>query len=311
MIINRNALLYLLLAAICLPTSLLSGCALKKQLASEGECAQPICYPGIPPCNGYYSTCWRQWPSDCPSCPSFTLSQLANAPAPQPGAEPSEHSPTRAREPLPMPKNSEGSPAPAKPKAPPAEEAPNKDSRLRRGGSAHIAASLQSPTVTPILLPILESPSSAHRPATATITGSAEIQPPHNGQHMAAPIPATVQPASQTTPLFVREMNSPYQMNPYATARIESSSKTINPPLDERRGTLPTAASVQPASATAPLFISGLAAPKKAKQPATATIESSTNTAPSPQDGQIRVRSYQEISRPSKNYGPFIKATNP
>jgi hypothetical protein len=38
------------------------------------ECCRhsPYCGPGYN-CYGYYSTCWRPWPEECPNCPSFAI----------------------------------------------------------------------------------------------------------------------------------------------------------------------------------------------------------------------------------------------
>src|SRR6185436_7869000 len=76
-------------------------CVLLLALTSAGcACSCPRCAPntspgwqpncGIPnPCFGYYSTCWRMWSSECPTCPAFQLppslpSGEFRSPAPEP-----------------------------------------------------------------------------------------------------------------------------------------------------------------------------------------------------------------------------------
>lgn len=45
----------------------ISGCCYGKHDA----CA--ACYGEGYPCFGYHSTCWRPWPEECPTCPSFAI----------------------------------------------------------------------------------------------------------------------------------------------------------------------------------------------------------------------------------------------
>ncbi len=37
---------------------------------------KPACYPSGP-CAGYFPTCWRMWPEECPSCPVYGLDEVA------------------------------------------------------------------------------------------------------------------------------------------------------------------------------------------------------------------------------------------
>jgi hypothetical protein len=45
----------------------LSGCC----WGGHDPCAH--CYPAGFGCFGYHSTCWRPWPEECPTCPSFAI----------------------------------------------------------------------------------------------------------------------------------------------------------------------------------------------------------------------------------------------
>ena len=63
------------LIALALLPSLLAGCCVGYRNHS-GQAASCEGGPGwyeTPLCFGYYSTCWRPWPEECPNCPPHTL----------------------------------------------------------------------------------------------------------------------------------------------------------------------------------------------------------------------------------------------
>ena len=60
----------LVIAALPLPA--LIGCA-HNHTGRAASCEiPPECYD-TPLCFGYYSTCWRPWPEECPNCPSPSM----------------------------------------------------------------------------------------------------------------------------------------------------------------------------------------------------------------------------------------------
>src|SRR3954470_2519601 len=53
----------LALASVCL---LFAGCGLCHRCQDPCPAAPYSCY-------GFYSTCWRPWPEECPTCPSYAI----------------------------------------------------------------------------------------------------------------------------------------------------------------------------------------------------------------------------------------------
>ena len=84
-----------------------------------------ICTPNGP-CGGYFSTCWRQWPAECTSCPPMTEASEAPQPAAPATNETVPPPPPRLQE---MPDEL----PPALPNEP---EAPQSGTRPRRNPSA-------------------------------------------------------------------------------------------------------------------------------------------------------------------------------
>jgi len=88
------------------------------------------------PCGGYFSTCWRQWPSECVACPP--VMEASESPAPL-GPTPAEQ-PETVLPPAPMPDEMPYAPTPDEtpsvPPAAPANEPPPDESRLRPGRDA-------------------------------------------------------------------------------------------------------------------------------------------------------------------------------
>jgi hypothetical protein len=72
----------------------LSGCCSGK----HDHCAE--CYPPSFACFGYHSTCWRPWPEECPTCPSYAIipppqeTLIDDVPLHQEALPPPEVSPT-------------------------------------------------------------------------------------------------------------------------------------------------------------------------------------------------------------------------
>lgn len=102
---------------------LIAGCA--KTAHRSNPCAECVTWPrGI--CAGYYPTCWRLWPGECPTCPLPIDQQLvpAGLPAPPlPGGEQLPNAPL-SEEAMPAPPQPAGESPPSSSGKPPAESSP-------------------------------------------------------------------------------------------------------------------------------------------------------------------------------------------
>jgi len=54
-------------------------------------------------CFGYYPTCWRPWPAECPPCPPFTLVLPPDVESVPPQAESNSGAPAGTGDVLPIP----------------------------------------------------------------------------------------------------------------------------------------------------------------------------------------------------------------
>ena len=63
---------YLILCGLL--AAAMAGCACSCPHCAPTSCLgwQANCGPANP-CYGFFPTCWRDWPSDCPPCPSFAM----------------------------------------------------------------------------------------------------------------------------------------------------------------------------------------------------------------------------------------------
>jgi len=105
-----------------LAASMLPGCATKAPCDKicDATCMEG-CAHADQMCHGFYSTCWRGWPENCPTCPSFALAKIpANAGKPEllpvPKNEPTlpEVNPLETKPPLfPLPDPSSSAPKPS------------------------------------------------------------------------------------------------------------------------------------------------------------------------------------------------------
>lgn len=101
-------------------------------------------------CFGYHSTCWRPWPEECPTCPSFAIlpppqeTVLKDVPFNQHEMLPPGIDPLPAKEPVPPPE--EPVPAPEEP-LPPVIEPQEGSTRPRvRARNAAARRAPQAPT---------------------------------------------------------------------------------------------------------------------------------------------------------------------
>ena len=141
-----------------------------------------VCTPNGP-CGGYFSTCWRQWPAECTSCPPMIEASEAAPPA-APG--PNETVP-------PPPPRLQEMPDDLPPTVPDDSEIPKSSSRSRRIPSARAprgAATGNEPasaphTITPRRPVKLASPQS-DEPVVYRRT-TVELLPPTNSEILTPP----------------------------------------------------------------------------------------------------------------------------
>lgn len=123
---------------------LAAGCA-KSTRRATNPCEDCIILPrGV--CAGYYPTCWRLWPSECPTCPlaSEQPATPTSAPLPMPG-ESLPVGPTR-EETMPVPPRPLDGAAPTgAPQLPPAESPPTGAAGLPAGRNQAAPDSSQVP----------------------------------------------------------------------------------------------------------------------------------------------------------------------
>jgi hypothetical protein len=92
-----------LITCLAFALGALSGCC----CSQHDQCQE--CYPGGFGCFGYHSTCWRPWPEECPTCPSFAIAPppqetiLKDVPLGQEALPPAEVSPLPPAETEPAP----------------------------------------------------------------------------------------------------------------------------------------------------------------------------------------------------------------
>jgi len=119
------ALLPLLAAGCCAGYHNHSGQAASCE-AGPGWYETPLCF-------GFYSTCWRPWPEECPSCPSFALPQAAEQVLPGPAAP----APAQPMAPMPELTPPQPMPQPSPPMPPAAPPMPMPEPAQPPAGAAY------------------------------------------------------------------------------------------------------------------------------------------------------------------------------